>query len=65
MSELVKAIVLGVGRNAIMGLGGALAAQGILTGSQESIVEGSLAGLLGVGLSLWDRFVVARKLAAK
>ena len=63
---LIKAIALGLGRDGAKLAAGWLVAHGLLAGGSDTQwVAGAILGLIGVGFSLYDKYVVKAKLAAK
>ena len=63
MSGLVQSIILGMVRSAVMGFGAWLLTKGYLDGSTVTNVEGSLICLASAGFTVFDKFVVNKKIA--
>lgn len=63
MNELIKAIALGVIRNAATSAGAWLVSNGILDNAGAQSFLGSVLFLAGMGFTIWDKFIVHHKIA--
>ena len=64
MNDLIKAIVLGVARNAAALAGGWLVSHGVASSADEQSFVGSVCFLAALGFTAWDKLVVKGKIAA-